>query len=100
MVHHYVALRRVSQSGHRGGPSLLDRLLQLDVEPADLRLLQPGLSGSIPKYTGLHVLRVVAPGDIPAGHQRAEGQPKVRLPSKKRLLGKLSAVDDANRPTQ
>lgn len=42
-----------------GGRALLDRLLQLDAEPAYLRVLQSGLPGSIQEHAAMRVLQPV-----------------------------------------
>jgi len=42
-----------------GGRALLDRLLQLDAEPAYLRVLQPGLPGSFQEHAAVRLLQPV-----------------------------------------
>lgn len=85
---HDAVRRGVQHIAVRGGRVLLDRLLQLDAQPADLRVLQPGLPGGVQEHAAVRVLQPVPePAVRPglAGHAAAVAP--VRRPHAQRLLG-------------
>lgn len=53
-----------------GGRALLDRLLQLDAESAYLRVLQPGLPGSLQEHAAVRVLQPVPEPTVRLGGAR------------------------------
>lgn len=70
-----------------GGCAVLDRLLQLDAESADLRVLQPGLPGGIQEHAAVRVLQPVPESAVrPGGAGRPAAVPSVRRPHPQRLL--------------
>jgi len=81
-VRHHDAVRwGVQHFFVSGGRALLDRLLQLDAEPAYLRVLQPGLPGSLQEHTAVRVLQPVPESAIRLGGAgRTEAIATVRWP--------------------
>lgn len=64
-----------------GGRAVLDRLLQLDAEPADLRVLQPGLPGGVQEHVAVRVLQPVPESAVrPGGAGRPATVAPVRRP--------------------
>jgi len=53
-----------------GGRALLDRLLQLDAKSAYLRVLQPGLPGSLQEHAAVRVLQPVPEPTVRLGGAR------------------------------
>jgi len=97
-VHALHDLRGVPGAGHRRVDPVLDRVLQLDAEPADLRVLQPGLPGGVPQHAALPVLQLVEGPPPAAGHRHPALQPALRPAGEERLLGELPQLDDALAP--
>lgn len=79
----------VSVSWQRGRAPLLDRLLQFDAEPPDLRVLQPGLPRGVQEDARMYVLHVVAGRVVTAGPERAADESQVWHTSEECLLGEL-----------
>jgi len=79
-VRHHDAVRGgVQHIFVRGGRALLDRLLQLDAEPAHLRVLQPGLPGSVQEHAAVRLLQPVPKPTVRlGGARRAETVAPVR----------------------
>jgi len=85
--HHDVVRWGVQHFVVGGGRALLDRLLQLDAEPAYLRVLQPGLPGSFQEHAAVRVLQPVPePAVGLGGAGRTEAVASVRWPHAQRLL--------------
>lgn len=90
-VRHHDAVRWGVQHFVVGGRrSLLDRLLQLDAEPAYLRVLQPGLPGSLQEHAAVRVLQPVPePAVRLGGAGRTEAVATVRWPHAQCVLRNL-----------
>lgn len=90
-VRYHNALRGRSLSLSRRGcrAALLDRLLQLHAESADLRLLQSGLPGGVQEHARVHVLHVVEGRTFAARPGQETHQSAVRPASEECLFGEL-----------
>lgn len=70
-----------------GGRPVLDRLLQLDAEPADIRLLQPGFQGGVQEHVALYVLQPLPESSVrPGSAGRSATVAAVRRPHPERVL--------------
>lgn len=82
-------------AGHSRLDPLLDRVLQLNAKPADLRVLQPRLPGGVPQHAALSVLQLVEGSPPASGHRHPALQPTLRPAGEERLLGELPQLDNA-----
>jgi len=90
---------RVSVSGGGGGAAVLGGLHQFDAEPADLRVLQPRLPGSVQEHAAVGVLQSVPAAAVrPRLAGRATRVAALRRPHAQRLLRDVPQQDNRARP--
>lgn len=93
LVHNHVAVHDVLEPGRGGDYSVLDRVLQLDPEPGDLRVLQSRVPRGVQEHAGVRVLQLLPAQAVGPGRPgRAESVAAVRRPHQERLLGDVPQV--------
>lgn len=87
VVHHNVAVHDVFEPGCGSDYSVLDRVLQLNLEPGDLRVFQPRVPRGVQEHAGVRVLQLLSAQAVGLGRSgRPESVSEVRRSYPERLL--------------